>query len=126
MLLTRDERRLSVAHHGLLLWIGSSKGNGFVRRNAAAQRGAEHHDSQITHDKSPQTRLRYNLNRKAWARANARRPHRGNTVSPQELDPQTWMAGSSPAMTERVYGVCPNKNGRVIRPGRFKLRSADV
>ena len=31
ILLTRDERRLPVAHHGLLLWIGSSKGDGFVR-----------------------------------------------------------------------------------------------
>src|SRR5262245_25105608 len=36
------------------------------------------------------------------------------------------MAGSSPAMTERVEGRPPKqKNGRVFRPSRFKLRSAD-
>jgi len=34
---------------------------------------------------------------------------------------KTWMAGSSPATTESECGVCTNKNGRVFRPGRFKL-----
>ncbi|MEH2623181.1 hypothetical protein V1292_001236 [Bradyrhizobium sp. AZCC 1719] len=35
------------------------------------------------------------------------------------------MAGTSPAMTEERRAP-QNKNGRVFRPGRSKLRSADL
>ena len=84
MLLTRDERRLPVAHHGLLLWIGSSKAMvSFVETQppSAAQSTTI---SRLRMTRAPQTRQRYNRNRKAWARAKTRRPHRGNTVSPQD------------------------------------------
>lgn len=34
--------------------------------------------------------------------------------------------GASPAMTESECGAFQNKSGRVFRPGRLKLRSADA
>ena len=80
--------------------------------------------------RAPQTRQRYNRNRKAWARANARGPHRGNTVCAQGK--KTWMAGYKPGhdgeWVRRVHkqkrpGLSTRPLQTLIRRCKLKLSS---